>query len=94
MQVKAILAFTIKSLISSFFIYYISTTRAILVILLRFDDVIRTMNRLLVAGPFVGLITLDTPFILSTICCQKEKRFVVITFAANYVFRIMEIFLS
>ena len=92
-QVKAILAFTIESVSRYFLIYYIYTTHSIFVSLMMLGQ----ETGVLVAENFLHLIMLDTPLILILIThtiniyWQKENRLVVVPFAANDVFRIMEI---
>ena len=78
-QVKLILAFTIDFVRSCSLIHYIYTIHTIL---LNLDDV-RTKNR------FFGCLILCSSTI--NICCQKENRLDFVPFAANDVFRIMEI---
>ena len=86
-QVKAILTFTIDSVRSCFLIHYIYTTHTIVV---KLDDV-RTRNRCYGCWTFCSSHYVRYSTHTINIWFQKKNRLVVVPFAANNVFRIMEI---
>ena len=83
-QLKAILAFMIKSVSCCFLIYYIYTTHAIVV---KHNEV-RTRNRCFGSSTLCSSHYVRYPTHTMKIFCQKESRLVVIPFAANDAFRI------
>ena len=86
-QVKVILAFTVKSLSSCFFIHYIYNTHVIVVNL----EYARTIKKFCDCWNLCSFHYVRYPTHTINICFHKENRLVVVPFAANGVFRIMEI---